>query len=348
MNENIIFSFVRVEIHFFFSIYFQFVLLLSGVFIVDGTFPLFWQPPRPNHITYNFVNGQHRRGYSQYPNRYGIRPSQHTVLRLNSPSFGVRLTVPPSRINPNNLNHRSPVGLNDFVYSGQYDASYDALYANYLRSSLPHTAPREELTTFPYRNPYINPDHSARPAPFDFPQNFPVPPNSAPAPQPLPFRPQQPFGEYPRFLFPSNPGPPPRPYPPFYDSPNFQSPSHHAPGPQPLPPRPYPPFDSSPNFLTPSNTAPGPQPLPPRLHPPFDGSPNFLIPPNGASGPQSPRPHSAFNGSPNFSFPQNVSPSRPFQTPEIPAEFLAPPNILRSVSPLPQFNVPYPFRYPQR
>lgn len=206
--------------------------------MVHGTFfPFLWQQPRPNLITYNFISphghGQQKRSNAVSGVRYGLRADEPTVLRVQSPLFGVRLSVPTSRTQLNNLYNRLPISLPiDFGIQNvigtfpfgrgvHYDEPADAYDAKYLRQPIPLPAaqPSDFFLRTPL-NPGLLPDKLPRPK---VSPNFLIPGNilfrtqsSPPKPFPSPEVP-------PNFLIPPNilikaqppTPPPPRSYTPF-------------------------------------------------------------------------------------------------------------------------------------
>lgn len=190
--------------------------------MVHGTFfPFLWQPPRPNLITYNFISthGQHKRS--------NLRSGQPTVLRVQSPLFGVRLSVPASRTHSNTIDNRLPIpmpidlgnqnvfGSVPFGRGGQYDVPFDALAANDFRPPIFAAQPSDFLFRTPLNIP---PTRPARP---ELPPNFLISPN-------ILLRPQSSS---------------PRPFPSPRLPPNFLIPPGIFIRPQPSPPRPYTPFN---------------------------------------------------------------------------------------------------------
>lgn len=187
--------------------------------MAHGTFfPFFWQPPRPNLITYNFISAhsQHKRGDVIYSNRQGLRPGQPTVLRVQSPLFGVRLSVSNSHPNFKIFDNRPPIvlpigfernsGFEPFpsVRGNQYKLPFDARITNYL---------------------FRPPTAGALPQPSDFLFRTPLTP-LLPPPIPPPSIPVRPD-----------------------DSPNFLIPPNILIGAQSASPRPYPPFNLPPNLI---------------------------------------------------------------------------------------------------
>lgn len=203
--------------------------------MVHGTFfPFLWQQPRPNLITYNFISphGQHKRSNSVSAVRYSLRADDPTVLRAQSPLLGVRLSVPNSRTQLNNLFNRQPnslpidfgiqnvFGTFPFVRGVHYDEPADAYAANYIRQPIP--LPTAQPSDFFLRtplNPGLLPDKLARP---EVSPNFWIPGNILFRAQPSPPRPFPSPEVPPKFLIPPNilfkaqpPPPPPRSYTPF-------------------------------------------------------------------------------------------------------------------------------------
>lgn len=227
--------------------------------MVHGTFfPFLWQATRPNLITYNFISspGQHKRSNSLSTNRYSHRSAQPTVLRVQSPLFGVRLSVPPPRINslynnspgPLPIDFRDPYALGSIPFGreGSYDVPFDASLANYFRPPVAESG--GQASNFPFGapwNPALPPKRPARP---QLQPNLFIPPN-------ILIRPQS---------------PPPRTFPPPERPSNFPIPPNILFGQQPSPPRAFTPPERPTNFPNHPNVLFRQQPPPPRKYTPFE------------------------------------------------------------------------------
>lgn len=286
--------------------------------MVHGTFfPFLWEATRPNLITYNFISthGQHKRSNSLSTNRYSHRSGQPTVLRVQSPLFGVRLSVPPSRTNslynnspgplPIDFGNSNALGSIPFGRGGSYDVPFDALLANYFRTPVPESG--AQASNFPFRalwNPALPPTRPARP---ELQPNLIIPPN-------ILIRQQS---------------PPPRTFPPPGRPLNFPIPTNILFGQHPSPPQAFTPPERPQNFPNHPNVLFRQQPSPPEAHSRPERPPNFPVPPDVFFAQQTPPPQTftPLEGPPNFPnhpnvlFRQQPPPPRKFTPFEIPYPF---------------------------